>query len=296
MSLVQVGDAVSLRFYLPPPDLAPFVTTIYQLDITGGMTEPVEDALHPEWANIRLITSGEIEASIGGEALQSVPRSVLVGPTSRATRFRARGASSWGIGLLPLGWARLIDQPACDYADRIVDLEAVDDFARVSALAGCHAAREQSSAQFRDRLVDVLRTILTSPQQRDDEIVRLEHALVDPELHNVAALSDRSGINMRSLERLSKNVFGFPPQLLLRRQRFLRSLAQFMLDPSLKWIDALDSHYHDQAHFVRDFKQFMGMSPSEYARQPHPVLGAAVHARKAIAGEAVQVLHRPPAG
>jgi AraC-like DNA-binding protein len=69
-----------------------------------------------------------------------------------------------------------------------------------------------------------------------------------------------------------------------------------MLDPSLKWIETLDRHYHDQAHFVRHFKRFMGMSPSAYAKQPHPVLGAAAHARKAIAGEAIQVLHRPPEG
>ncbi len=295
MSLAQPGDAVRLRFFLPPRDLAPFVTTIYQLDITGAQGEPIEDALHPEWANIRLITAGEIEAGIGGGPLAPVPRSILVGPTSHAVRFRAQSARSWGIGLLPLGWARLVDAPACEYADRFVDLAQERDLARLGALAACHERDGQSAKSFRDRLVDVLRTLLTAPQPRDAEIVRVEHALVDREVHNVAALSEKSGIGTRSLERLSKNVFGFPPQLLLRRQRFLRSLAQFMLDPSLRWIDALDSHYHDQAHFVRDFKQFMGTSPSKYARQLHPVLGAAVHARKAIAGEAVQVLHRPPA-
>ncbi|MFT4896010.1 MAG: AraC-like DNA-binding protein, partial [Devosia litorisediminis] len=52
------------------------------------------------------------------------------------------------------------------------------------------------------------------------------------------------------------------------------------------------SHYHDQAHFVRDFKRFMTMSPSAYAKRPHPVLIAAAHARMAVAGQASQVLHR----
>ena len=96
-------------------------------------------------------------------------------------------------------------------------------------------------------------------------------------------------------DRFCGRVFGFSPQLLLRRQRFIRSLAKFMLDPSLKWIDTLDTHYHDQAHFVRDFKRFMTMSPSEYARLPHPILAAAAHARMAVAGEAMQVLHSPAA-
>ena len=69
-----------------------------------------------------------------------------------------------------------------------------------------------------------------------------------------------------------------------------------MLDPSLKWIDTLDSHYHDQAHFVRDFFYFMTMAPREYAKVVNPVLAAAAHARMAIAGEAMQVLHRPKSG
>ncbi len=107
-----------------------------------------------------------------------------------------------------------------------------------------------------------------------------------------AEMAEERGMSMRSMELVSGGVFGFAPQLLRRRQRFMRSLAKFMLDPSLRWIDTLDSHYHDQAHVVRDFKRFMTMSPSAYAKRPHPVLIAAAHARMAVAGQASQVLHR----
>ena len=66
-----------------------------------------------------------------------------------------------------------------------------------------------------------------------------------------------------------------------------------MLDPSLKWLSTLDYQYHDQAHFVRDFRRFMGMSPSAYAKLDKPLLIAAARARMEIAGEAVQGLHEP---
>jgi transcriptional regulator GlxA family with amidase domain len=111
----------------------------------------------------------------------------------------------------------------------------------------------------------------------------------------VDELAARAGLGQRTLERLCARHFGFSPKLLLRRQRFMRSLAQFMLDPSLNWIGALDGQYHDQAQFVRDFHDFMGVSPSTYAACPHPVLEMFMRERMRIAGSAVQTTDRPDA-
>ena len=107
-------DAISLRFFLPPPGLSPYVTTLYHLEVSGCGQEPVEDWLHPEWANLRIIPDRNIEAALGGGPLERMPRALLTGPTSVTTRFRAANGRSWGIGLMPLGWARLTSAPASD--------------------------------------------------------------------------------------------------------------------------------------------------------------------------------------
>jgi len=109
----------------------------------------------------------------------------------------------------------------------------------------------------------------------------------------VAGMVERVDASQRTVERLCLRHFGFPPKLLLRRQRFMRSLAQFMLDRSLKWIGAIDQHYHDQAQFVRDFREFMGMSPRQYAAMPHPVLERFMYERARVHGAAVQTLDVP---
>ena len=288
--------AVALRFFLPPPELSPFITTLYHLEICGGTTEPVEDWLHPEWANLRIIPELTIEAGMGGGPFERMPRTVLAGPTSVATNFRATGGRSWGIGFMPLGWARLTDAPASDYADRYADAEVDPMFKRLRPLCACVCGQQRDLLAERDAMLRQLKLLFAQPAAREDLILRVEEALTDPRIHSVAELAQFLGMSTRTMERFCSRAFGFSPQLLLRRQRFVRSLAKFMLDPSLKWIDTLDSHYHDQAHFVRDFKRFMTMSPSAYAKLPHPVLAAAAHARMAIAGEAMQVLHRPRAG
>jgi methylphosphotriester-DNA--protein-cysteine methyltransferase len=99
-------------------------------------------------------------------------------------------------------------------------------------------------------------------------------------------LQERLGQTAKALERFCPRHFGFTPKVLLRRQRFLRSLAQYMLDPSLSWIAALDGQYHDQAQFVREFRAFMGLTPSEYAAMPHPILAPIMRQRMADQGVA----------
>ena len=126
-------------------------------------------------------------------------------------------------------------------------------------------------------------------------IVAIHQAVIDPAISTVTQLVERVGASQRTIERTCQQAFGFSPKLLLRRQRFMRSLTQFMLDPSLKWIGALDGSYHDQAQFVRDFHEFMGMTPRDYAARPHPILETFMHERDRVRGAAVQTLDRPAA-
>nr|WP_282099696.1 helix-turn-helix domain-containing protein [Qipengyuania qiaonensis] len=102
-----------------------------------------------------------------------------------------------------------------------------------------------------------------------------------------------AGMKPRTFERFCKRHFGFAPSALLRRQRFLRSLGKYMLDPSMRWIGSLDTHYWDQAHFIREFRATMNMKPSEFAALPHPISGAAVRLTSMRAGVTMQALYHP---
>lgn len=292
------GKSVAVRFALPASSLRPFVTTYYCTEIVCETGARLEDYLHPEWANLRFLAGVAAEAAIGGGPLVRSPDFAVTGPTSRATRFSIGAGRSWGIGLLPLGWAALLRVPAGGYADRVVDGRADPAFAALVPLADA-LVREGGDPATELAVIEAhMERVFAGRQADDPAILALTDALIDPAITGVAELAAHMGMQVRSLERLSRRAFGFPPKLLLRRQRFLRSLARFMLDPSLKWLGALDCSYHDQSHFVRDFKHFMGMSPSAYGKLEKPLLMAAARARMEIAGAALQGLHqpRPPEG
>jgi hypothetical protein len=290
----KTGSSAQVRFALPSAALRPFVTTYYCTDVICAAHEPwLEDYLHPEWANLRFLGRISAQAAIGPGEVRPSPMFAATGPTSRATRFRLGSGRSWGIGLLPQGWAALTGAQAADYADRFVDGAADPAFAPFAPLAAALAA---ASGDFAEELALIeahMEQVLSDAAPVDPAIAALHAALLDPATLTVADIAARTATTVRSVERLSLRAFGFPPKLLLRRQRFLRSLERFMLDPSLKWLGVLDPHYHDQSHFVRDFRRFMGMSPSDYAKADKPLLVAAARARMAAAGQGVQGLHVP---
>lgn len=286
------GVQVATRFFPLSAKLAPYVSAIYMSDIAVPAGERIEDYLHPEWANLRFV-EGEVPiAAIDDAAPAAIPRFTVTGPTSHATYFAAGNMRVWGIGILPMGWAKFIPLPAEDLADSFCDGAEHSAFAAFAPLLG--ALPQASSTEAAAAMIDAHMVGLLAAAPPDDPAILAAHrALVDDNLASVADLSAKLSLSERSVERLSHRAFGFSPKLLLRRQRFLRSLGRFMLDPSMAWIDALDHQYCDQAQFTHDFHRFMGMSPRAYAARPKPILGAAVFARAAAAGAAVQGLHKP---
>ncbi len=284
--------AVKVRFHPPPEDLRRYFTTFYITEIDTGTGPPLRDALQPEWANLRFADRPGLEVRLlDGTRLTAT--FVATGPTTLPLHFAIPTSRMWGIGLLPLGWARFVGTDAAQSANVCVDGNDHPAFARFEALARVLFEGAADEAAELERIVAYFRTVEAHATPDEGRIQAIHAAIIDPYLTSVQQLVERAGTSQRTVERLCRRQFGFTPKLLLRRQRFMRSLAQFMLDPSLKWIDAIDNQYHDQAQFVRDFHEFMGMAPREYAAMPHPVLSHFMHERMRVHGAPVQTMDRP---
>lgn len=294
---VRSDTTVRARFFAPPAELARYFTSFYLAEIDlgpkEGAGERVVDYLHPEWANLRF-SSGGLLAAQNARGMQIADcHFAVTGPSGHAVRFEVGTCRIWGVGLLPLGWAKFVGEPAAAMADAVLDGAAHPAFADFAPLGhGLFGPEPDIEGELARITAFFLNRLRHAP--RDDPRIQAIHAgLVDPAVASVAELAERAGASSRTVERICQQSFGFSPKIMLRRQRFMRSLAQFMLDPSLKWVGALDGHYHDQAQFVREFRQFMGMTPREYARMPHPIIEAFVRERARIAGAAVQALDGP---
>ena len=281
---------VITRFHRPPADLAPYFTAFLRVDIAVANGGVVTDYLHPEWANLRFHTTPLPEAVSHALVRVSGTTFPAAGPRSKALRFTVGTTRSWNIGLMPLGWARYVGAPASAFANVLFDGDSQPEFARFRPLARTIFGEAPDEEAELARIIAFFRALPPLSQAEESRVLAIHAALIDPEVRSVGAMAEHAGLAERTLIRLCRQHFGFGPKLLQRRQRFMRSLAHYMLDPSLTWIDAIDGTYHDQAQFVREFREFMGMTPRQYAALDHPVLDPVVITRAQYAGAGFQLL------
>lgn len=282
---------VDARFHQPPPELARFFTTFCfgTVDADGI----VKDTMQPEWGTLRFFPdiAPSIHAPNGG--MLNTARFVASGPSSQITEYSMGSSRFWGIGLLPLGWATFVGTPANEMANQLVDGAADPAFAGFAPLAEMLLNPDLTEDQQLAFLTDFFLSRAKRYGKEDPRITKVHDCLMAPDLPDVQTMADHCAMGGRTLERLCRRVFGFPPKLLIRRQRFMRSLSAFMLDPNASWSNTLDALYYDQSHFVRESHKFLGMTPSEYAALEHPILAGFMRDRAQVKGSAAQTLDKP---
>ena len=73
----------------------------------------------------------------------------------------------------------------------------------------------------------------------------------------------------RSLERKFKQNVGISPKMFSRICRFQAALGQLRNQNHFKLSDiAYENQYADQSHFIREFKEFAGLTPYQFQKQP----------------------------
>ena len=282
---------VRSQFHQPPGEFDGCFTTFYHLDLEVPDGGTLRDSLLPEWSNIRFFGGAVPRARIGNSLLEGA-HFAATGPSALPCEFELGTCRMWGVGLLPLGWARFIGAEASALANVVCDGAQHPAFAKFDVLRDVLC---DPSLPIDVQLEELTRTMrrLMRPNRDEPKIIRVNDALVAGAFTSVGELAESCGMSIRTLERICGRYFGFTPKLLMRRQRFMRSLTGFMLHRGTRWTEVMDSEYHDQAQFTREFHEFMTINPSEFAAREHPIIASFMEARARIWGSAAQTLDRP---
>lgn len=74
--------------------------------------------------------------------------------------------------------------------------------------------------------------------------------------------SEKSGFSTRTVNRWFTNYLGVSPKRLSRIARFHKALSGLYSHEGFGYY--FDCGYYDQAHFIKEFKEFTGITPEEY--------------------------------
>ena len=100
-----------------------------------------------------------------------------------------------------------------------------------------------------------------------DEIVKstVETILTANGQFSVNELSEQNNINRRQLTRKFSSTIGLSPKQLSKTIRIQNALKSLLNKEVTSLTDlAYKNEYFDQAHFIKDFKKFTGLTPKEF--------------------------------
>jgi len=93
----------------------------------------------------------------------------------------------------------------------------------------------------------------------------IAYALERLQYQDIGEIVSRTGYSHRHFLALFRSAVGLPPRVYSRLLRFQRALGHLQRAPTPSWLDiALEAGYADQAHFNREFREFTGLSPTQY--------------------------------
>lgn len=255
---------MNYREFRPRPQLARFIEAFWILEGAGNGPQRI----FPDGCSEIILNFGDPFHQVHDDGVRHPqPRSFLVGQMLRPIVVEPSArAGVFGIRFHPGGAAAFFRVPQHELTDRMTGLDllwgseltqrvldAATDTERVASVEACLAPR---IARSPDALVEAAVAA----------ILAAGGAL------SIESLATRLGTSRRRLERHFQTDAGLTPKHLARIIRFHRVLRAMERPWGHRAVDlALDAGYSDQAHFIREFKEFTGLTPASYFPDQQPL-------------------------
>ena len=272
---------VQIRYFAPSPRLRSLVSSYYWCETDLPL---LCDRMRAELGQVRFIVRGALSYRFDDGRDIDCPPALLSGPTATPVSTTATGPfACFGAGLMPAGWSALIGADADTLADDAVELRSVcgvaaDDAADALAEAHDDETRVAAADAFFLHLLERPRAVpLWFLRLTDDWLT----ATPDP---RVDVLVAASGMSSRQVERWSRRHYGASPKLLARKYRALQAAVRLGTGEASGWAEAAGDAFYDQSHFIREFKQFVGMTPARFVAEAAPVSRVTIARRRLLPG------------
>jgi AraC-like DNA-binding protein len=259
-------DRLTVTYFQPSKRLAPLIKCYYLMegDFGGG----VSDIFFADGCAEIVINVG-IDFYREGKKETSAK---IIGQITDPFEAKALGkGKTFGVWFEPHGLSAFVKYRQSELTNSVVPLEDVFDVAEIQFITNY-----LSSANIENLLPVVNQWFENKILQPKDETANrmLSHILLqlktDPDI-DLDAFCEQLNISRRYLEMVFSDKIGVSPRLLSRIFKFQSSLSRIQNNKKKLTELGYELDYFDQSHFIREFKRFSGLKPSDYKQYKHRI-------------------------
>ena len=253
------------KIFQPSEDLKEFVMCYWTLDFPREET-PQINTIVPDGTMKLIFHYGDLywhHPENGNRFLQ--PRCFLIGQLTRPYIVEPDGdTGTFVVRFHPNGFIPFTTIPIKELENKPISLNKLfgkegDELEQGIINANSTVDRIKIAENFLlARLIDS-KTIDNIIKTTVDTILETKGQI------SVTELSQRNQIHRRQLVRKFSKIIGLSPKQLSKTIRLQSTLKSLLNQKKSRLTDlAYDNEYYDQSHFIKDFKEFTGLSPKEF--------------------------------
>lgn len=233
----------------------------YQFDGSASGYSPPNICIPKGTVEFILTLQGEAEL-LEGSNWERLDEVLIVGIKSSPSVWRVRGGTKlFGIRLKPETCLQLFGTPVADIYQKHT---AIQNVVGTRLNWFIDLLRSAASTHQRIKIAESFLNKKLALFQSGDNLLTRALRTIWKEEGNIttSCLSKKVYIGERQLQRLFKISVGVSPKLYSRIVRFRMAYEKAQTEKTA-WTDVAYHHgYTDQAHFVKDFKTFTGLTPT----------------------------------
>ena len=262
--------------FQPHPDLAPFVKCYWTLEVPAGNEAQRQRIIPDGCIEMAFILGDNIKRYTSGDEFVLQPRAMVLGQTLEPFYIEPTGyVNTFAIRFYPYGFANFVTTPIGNLANRETPLESLFE-----SKAALEIHQKIISARNTSQRIQIIEVFLLERMQSKavrDNIVKetVDVLLATNGSAPINTILKNDLAKRRQLERKFSKQIGISPKQLgkvVRLQAALKMLYSGNVDTLTKI--AYESEYYDQAHFIKDFKEFTGTGPKEFLGHENHLLSS----------------------
>ena len=271
-----MSDHLTYREIPPSPPVAPYVRCLWHLKGTPAASNEPQPIVPDGCVEIVLNRADRFLRVQGETRLQ--PAAMVVGQLSGPVVVLPSGAVDvWGVRLHPWSAAAFLGTPVIELNESMIVLDSMRrELARFASIVDFEGA----DALVERVLVEALARHASECRAPDSGVrAAVELITGDATLPSIRMVGARLGRSTRWVQRTFRETIGLGPKMLVRISRVQRAMRIATAHPGRSWSSiAADVGYFDQSHLVRDFRQLVGCTPSEFLARDRAITDAFIEA------------------